>query len=374
MGIAGAVLANVLILGTLALFSWLNEHDFDAFYQSLQEDEWLEWATFWGFFLAAVALGVAALRQRRSTGLWPWFLAGVASFCFVVGMEEISWGQRVLGYRPPAYFLEHNFQQELNVHNVMARDLRMLAVKVVILGYGVALPLLAAMPPVGQLLARLAVVAPPVELAPGFAAAYWTYETYPFKFSGEVTEFMMALGFLFAGLARARELGAPMPRRRLGPAPVALSTAVVLALGAANAWASRAQRSASPETMRTAQAELAALKRDFETRAAASGGRLPSKCGLHKRLYSYRRKYDQPFLDRGDFAALKEQGLPEERAEFFLDPWNSPYWLRDKCSQSRRVVFLYSFGPNRRRDSSSWEIRADDVGVGLVERAPTRRD
>ncbi len=56
--------------------------------------------------------------------------------------------------------------------------------------------------------------------------------------------------------------------------------------------------------------------------------------------------------------------LPQERAEFFLDPWNSPYWIRDRCDRetNRRIMFIYSFGPNRRRDSSRTEILGDDIG------------
>ena len=69
------------------------------------EDEFLEWATVWAFAAAAVVFAVAAIRQRRSGVALPWFLAGVSLFCIFVAGEEISWGQRVFGYRPPAYFL-----------------------------------------------------------------------------------------------------------------------------------------------------------------------------------------------------------------------------------------------------------------------------
>ena len=57
-----------------------------------------------------------------------------------------------------------------------------------------------------------------------------------------------------------------------------------------------------------------------------------------------------------------------------LDPWNLPYWVRDTCDdfRGRRVVFIYSFGPNRSRDSTPWEILGDDVGVFLVEEEAER--
>ena len=75
------------------------------------------------------------------------------------------------------------------------------------------------------------------------------------------------------------------------------------------------------------------------------------------------RDYDASFLGAGAFGELVERGLPEERAAFFLDPWNSPYWIRDHCDTQRgeRIVFFYSFGPDRRRSSSEREIGGDDV-------------
>jgi hypothetical protein len=374
LGAAAAALGNALVFATFGVFAWLNERDADLFYQALQEDEWLEWGTFWGFLLAAVVFGVAAFRQRRRTRQWPWFLAGVGLFCFVVGMEEISWGQRLFGYRPPSYFLEHNFQQELNVHNVVDQDLRRLGVGVASLGYGVALPLVALWPATARGLAALAVVAPPVELVPSFAAAWWVYEDYPFKFSGEVTECMLALAFLFAGLARARELSGAAPRAGARLVAVAVASVLVAALGAANAWASRVQRHASAGNLERVRVELAALARDFAGQATGPDGFWPTRCGLHKRLYTFRRQNDQEFLGQGAFAALKARGLPQERAEFLLDPWDSPYWIRDKCRDggSERVVFVYSFGPNRRRDSTPWEIGGDDQGMVLLSRRTSR--
>jgi hypothetical protein len=103
--------------------------------------------------------------------------------------------------------------------------------------------------------------------------------------------------------------------------------------------------------------------------AKSKGRDTITKCGLHKRLYTFveDKKYERP-LAAGAFASLTGVGLPEERAEFFLDPWNSPYWIRDRCDEDteRRSVFIYSFGPNRSRDSNRWEILGDDVGAYVI--------
>jgi hypothetical protein len=104
-------------------------------------------------------------------------------------------------------------------------------------------------------------------------------------------------------------------------------------------------------------------------------GRLTTGCGLHKRLYGYVRKYRRTHLQRGQFAALVEQGLPEERAAYFLDPWNNPYWIRHRCEDvegagRRMSVFVYSFGPNRRRDSTPFTLDGDDIGSYVLQVDP----
>jgi hypothetical protein len=368
LGGSAALVANLLVLGVITALGWLEARDADSYYRMMQEDEALEWATFWAFAAAGAACWLAARRQQRAQGGVPWFLAGVGLFCFVVALEEISWGQRLLGYRPPVYFLERNFQQELNVHNVVDTALRKLALDAVLLGYGVVLPFLAGIPRLGARLGRLGVVAPPRELAPVFLAAFGLYHFYPWEFSGEIVECVLGIGFLFAALAAAAAFAGPAPSRRsVRAAALAGAAAAVAVLGFAQAALSRQQRSASPENVEAARVEVEALRRDFVTAATLhrDGG---STCGTHQRLYGYLHDRDADWLTSGSFVRLVERGLPEERADFLLDPWNSPYWIRDRCDDAtgRRVAFVYSLGPNRRRDSSPWEIRGDDVGTVIL--------
>ena len=87
-------------------------------------------------------------------------------------------------------------------------------------------------------------------------------------------------------------------------------------------------------------------------------------------MFTYVEKSEKTEPLEGEFAALTAHGLPQERADFFLDPWNNPYWIRHECSEDRRSqrAFVYSFGANHKRDSSEWEIRGDDIGTLIVER------
>ncbi|RME74043.1 MAG: hypothetical protein D6776_05945 [Planctomycetota bacterium] len=407
LGLAGGVLANVLIVGVLLFALFTNSYgdmspgtflakmftapddlpeavSSDFYYRSVQEDEWLEWGTFWGFVFAAGVSAFAGWRQWRRCRKLPWFLFGVTLFCVVFAGEEISWGQRLLSYRPPVYFLEHNFQQEFNFHNVIDTSTRKLLLKLIIVGYGVVLPLLGAIRPVRRIFALAGVVAPPVGLVPAFFLAYYAYTVYPWDFSGELAEFMIGFGFLFTAVRTAalfgpREAGGPPQPRRVA-LTIALAWLLVLGVGIGNAAISRSARAGNADLVRQAKQETEALAQDFLDYARRyRDGDLVTGCGLHKRLYRYMRKYGRTFLRRGRFARLVEQGLPEERAEFFLDPWNNPYWVRHYCDvedddpqhpQGRISVFVYSFGPNAKRDSTDFEIRGDDVGTYILRVRP----
>jgi hypothetical protein len=365
-------LGNLVLLGFLGAFAFLEASYPDVYYRSVQEDQALEWASFWSFFIASGVFAVAASRQRRTAGTLPWFLVGLALFCVFVAMEEISWGQRVFGHRPPDYFLAQNYQQELNLHNIASTKIRLLAFRGIVLGYGVLLPLVALIPFIRRLFSRLAIVPPPIELTPSMFAMYWIHLWYPWKFTGEVIECALGFGFLFVAVANAAELAGTRPRASL--ARVAGLVAIVAVLAFAATWWSQNRQSGDPANPALAGVETEALKSDLQALAQAKGEAAITKCGLHKRVYTLVQEKDYArSLQEMSFAGLADRGLPEARAEFFLDPWNSPYWVRDRCDENegRRVVFVYSFGPNRSRDSSRWEILGDDTGqYVLVEPSP----
>ena len=360
----------ILILGVMAVVGWIEDDQSALYLRIVQEDEILEWGTVWAFLGAMVLFFLAARHYFKTGKGLPWFLVGVGVFCFAVAGEEISWGQRVFGYRPPSYFLEHNYQQELNVHNVFDKDLRKSTLRWILFGYGVLLPILALLPGLRRLLPKIGIVAAPWALIPAFGASLYLYNDYPWDFTGEVVELTMGLAFLFAGLHAYQNLGGLSRTKvsRLASVPIALL--LVGLLGWANASVSSGQRSANPEVLATTRAEIEALRRDFQAMADANRGRLATKCGLHKRIYTYVEQYGKDELLRGTFASLTAQGLPEDRAAFFIDPWNSPYWIRHRCTKNRKriKVFVYSFGPNRRRDSDRWNIFEDDVGAMIYQR------
>lgn len=55
---------------------------------------------------------------RQKQWLMVGVLAALVLVLFVMGMEEISWGQRVFQWQTSAYFTKHNVQGETNLHNL----------------------------------------------------------------------------------------------------------------------------------------------------------------------------------------------------------------------------------------------------------------
>ena len=352
-----SVFTNILLLGLVTGFGALHALNPDLYYQHVQEDQPLEWLTFWAFMLAAFFYGRAAVLERKTTRL-PWFLVGLSAFCFIVAMEEISWGQRLFGYETPRYFLQNNYQKELNLHNVMATSIRKLIVALILGGYGLLLPLLRRLRWTSGIFDKLGLKAPPASLAPSFALLLVVYVLYPWRYTGEIIEAGMALAFLFSAMVAFHERD--VVNERLDRWMVlAGSLSIVVALGFGSALWSRGRLSADPVVAEVTATEIRALRRDI----AKIMSNADDLCGYHERLAHFSSRRQAHRLNDGRFMRLKEYGLPEERAEFFIDPWSTAYWVRTTCDDERIKVFLYSFGPNRRRDSSRWKRKGDDIGV-----------
>jgi hypothetical protein len=106
----------ILIDGLLLL-----HQDQGAFLVWIREDGFVEWLTFGEVLMASIFSFVMAhafsLSEPGSAAKKVWIFIG---FLFLFGaMEEISWGQRLLGIESPEWFLKHNAQGETNIHNLV---------------------------------------------------------------------------------------------------------------------------------------------------------------------------------------------------------------------------------------------------------------
>ncbi len=77
---------------------------------SFHEDSFLEWATFFLSLIASILFLIRGILGSKFS------LLCCAAF-LLFAMEEISWGQRIFKIESPEFFIQNNFQRELNLHN-----------------------------------------------------------------------------------------------------------------------------------------------------------------------------------------------------------------------------------------------------------------
>ena len=104
------VMAGFMVLGLASM---------STFHLFLDEDGPVEWTQFFVILAASAAFLAAAVQADRAgrRGLAIIYVL-VAIGSFVTAGEEISWGQRVLGFATPAALEPINHQGESNIHNI----------------------------------------------------------------------------------------------------------------------------------------------------------------------------------------------------------------------------------------------------------------
>lgn len=340
-------LGTAVVVVSLVSFYFVNG---DAYVGAMQEDGVVEWMSFLLFLAAGGVALVRAVRNRRIFDLL------VAMFCLFVAGEEISWGQRLVGYVPPDLFLENNFQQETNLHNFSGIFGRPKWVLAMTLGaYGLLLPAAAAMPMFRNLMQRIGATPPPLALMPWFATCVLLLVWYPIEYTGEWVE-MIAGALFVAALAAPHLLSV-------------LAASVPLAVGLA--WISAARGPASAEQLACAASETAALARDVVR--AADRDELAAGGSIEKRIWSAAGAGYLDWERLDEFRAVpcagEDPARTRARRSYGIDPWGTAYWLEAEGDEVSAILAVYSFGPNRRRDLE----RGDDIrAVARWDEQPTR--
>jgi hypothetical protein len=317
----------------------------------LGEDGLVEWWTVTLYGAAGATLLRRSVRDRRV------FDVLVALFCVFVAGEEFSWGQRLIGYNPPAFFLERNLQQEATLHNmVSAREILSYALA----GFGLLLPALRRVPRTRRVIEAVGASVPPAALAPWFVAAVVLIQWDPTRITGEWAECLSGALFLAATWRdgqRARRWAVP---------------AATLA-GAALLTAASVHEGTSPDHVACARAELSALLADVTTGGAATGQAVRQGIPPSRRIWSSVADGDIDLTHARRFAAAACEGSAAagaaERRRFAVDPWGTGYYVAVQRTASGRVeALVHSYGPNRRRDSRARPDAGDDIAMrGVIE-------
>ncbi len=133
-----------LLVGGLAMAVLVSTLDPTERHTFAREGALLDTTTAVLYLAAAGLFASSAWRLGRG----GWLRWGYALLFFLVCGEEVSWGQHILGFEPPASVSDMNHQKELNIHNLKCihhyqREIGILVVLVI----GILIPLFTILSP-----------------------------------------------------------------------------------------------------------------------------------------------------------------------------------------------------------------------------------
>ena len=83
------------------------------------EDSPIEYATsIFYFFSFGLSFSIATTFLKRKLFLYSLLYLLLSIGFIFVGGEEISWGQRIFSIETPDFLMTHNYQEEMNLHNI----------------------------------------------------------------------------------------------------------------------------------------------------------------------------------------------------------------------------------------------------------------
>jgi hypothetical protein len=337
----------------MGVFAFLVIDAPDLYKQLAQEDAWIEWLTVGFFFTAGLLFFVTAKRHGFVQG---WIVAATGLFCVVVAGEEISWGQRLAGFVPPEVFLESNFQQELNVHNFSSLFKPKWWVVAVLAVWGILLPIATPFAASLPLPRHLGITLLPISFLPWSLIGIGLLVSYPVGLTSEYVEMFTGLLFYLAAFSsvsskRGKLLCAAFP---------------LLIMGAGYGGGEWVARVGNDQKIACAKQEVKGLADAIARDGVAP--RLFEKSSVHKRIFT---AIESDYLFPSIVQAFQPidcagGGTDPNRRKYFIDPWGQAYWIQyyGGDSPEETTLAIYSFGPNRRRDSAEQDFSGpDDIGA-----------
>ena len=139
------------------------------------EDLYGEWGQTYLFLFAGLFSGWLATKPLP----YRWFFLFLSIACLYTVLEEISWGQRLLGFESPYVFDQYNLQQETNIHNFLTgpfhtttKNLVEALLVAILVAYGAIYPILVRKQwPVAVWFEKKGIAPPPDYLWPFFVVA-----------------------------------------------------------------------------------------------------------------------------------------------------------------------------------------------------------
>lgn len=181
------------------LFAAIYDHSEAAYLHVLREDGPAEWATAIMAWLAGLLALYHTLRTWQTTRTINWFALVFGVACLLIGFEEISWGQRLFGIETPTGIARYNTKDETNLHNMfpLLTGLKTRYISsVIVLIYGMTLPILSLAAQIRRAFDRYNVIVPGLSLVPlFFVSGLLAFFDQPTGEEEELAEMLIAAGF-----------------------------------------------------------------------------------------------------------------------------------------------------------------------------------
>lgn len=263
----------------------------------VMEDGFGEQASFFCWISVSILLAHSKSLRKKPA------IIAFAVGSFVIAMEEISWGQRVIGLDTPSALDRFNYQGELTVHNLEAiRPLfqyQPYLISLAVLVGTFALPwAMKASPRFRGLMERVGIPQVPSYLWPAAVTVVVIVLTRMFVWGSEIDEAATALFAVSVALAIVFESSAK-PRRAGARESLGLVALVILMLGGG----------------------LVAQRSDLQEQLISMATRKYPLEGMHEhavKLFEYfdgRPEYDYPGFGIDYSEALSRAGRPDEARE-----------------------------------------------------------
>jgi len=192
-----SVMFNSIICALILVVILMLQYNCPMIYAFLGgEDSWVEYATFICYLLASFVIVWAIRINRRFMRL------GYVLLClglFLIAMEEISWGQRLIGVHIPYIFAQHNYQSEFTVHNLYIFPSELLFYYAIMIWVFLVPILNCRFQRLQIFINKVGLPLVPYTLWPYFAFSIFVLNFYVVIINGEFSEMLLGLAFaLFA--------------------------------------------------------------------------------------------------------------------------------------------------------------------------------
>jgi len=111
----------LISIGTILVTTYISGYE-HLLRQMSHENSFFESMGTLSLFMICI-YGIYALYSYRFTRYKQLAIVIFTILAFLAGMEEISWGQQIFHFPSSKYFIEHNLQQETNLHNLVDANL-----------------------------------------------------------------------------------------------------------------------------------------------------------------------------------------------------------------------------------------------------------